>query len=259
MEGFWGWIGNFWWLVFPLGGVIGGGIKGLQEWDERRRRDKIELARIKYGQAQQVPPPAPEPAPLGKVTSADVERVLAEHDEVQRRWLAYELDVAKLIDYPMISDMREPLTVDFHRAKRHADGLRPADPRRLKDADRFVTYRSAVQDLALAWDVAEREARRRRTSDFTDTEREVLARARKLIALAEDRGATHAERQTAYRRAMRELEGLIVVPEAATENIEHRIAGALGQNPSRGTEHRPGPTTESQPGPTQGQPGPTQG
>ena len=226
MEQFWRFVGSFWWLIFPLGGVIGGGIKGLQEWDERRRRDKIELARIKYGQATQSPP-APRPARFGRITDADVQRLLAEHDEVRRRWLSYELDVAKLIDYPMMSDMRETLTVEFHRARRNADGLRPSNPKDLRDADRFVSYRTAVQDLAVAFDAAEREARRRRTADFTDTEREVLARAKHLIALAEDRGASREERQTAYRRAMRELEGLIVVPEEASEALEQRIAGQL--------------------------------
>jgi hypothetical protein len=228
VEQFWQFVGSFWWLIFPLGGVIGGGIKGLQEWDERRRRDKIELARIKYGQAAQVPPaPAPRATTFGKVTDADVQRLIAEHDEVKRRWLSYELDVAKLIDYPMMSDMREPLTVEFHRAKRNADGLRPTNLKELKDADRFVAYRTAVQDLAVAFDVAEGEARRRRTSDFTDNERAVLGRAKQLIALAEDRGASREERQTAYRRAMRELEGLIVVPEEASEALEQRIAGQL--------------------------------
>ncbi|WP_418606855.1 hypothetical protein [Georgenia sp. SUBG003] len=239
MEGFWEFVGSFWWLIFPLGGVIGGGIKGLQEWDERRRRDKIELARIKYGQTNQAQPPAPQPTRFGKVTDADVQRLLAEHDEVKRRWLSYELDVAKLIDYPMMSDMREPLTVEFHRARRNADGLRPANPKELKDPDRFVGYRTAVQDLAVAFDVAEREARRRRTSDFADNERAVLARAKQLIALAEDRGASREERQTAYRRAMHELEGLIVVPDEATDALEQRIAGQLPEapRPRRDTEN----------------------
>ncbi|MBZ5869692.1 hypothetical protein LAQ72_27990, partial [Escherichia coli] len=55
-------------------------------------------------------------------------RLFADHDAVNSRWLAYELDVAKLIDFPMMSDVREPLTVEFLRAKRLADGLRPAVP-----------------------------------------------------------------------------------------------------------------------------------
>lgn len=229
MEGFWEFAGSYWWLVFPLAGILGGAINGLQEWDDRRRKDKIKLARIRYGQAQ---PAEGAPARLGKVTNDDVRRLVAEHEETRRRWLSYELDVAKLIDFPLMSDMREPLTVELHRAMRHADGLKPDRPKDLHDPDRFVAYRTAVHDFALAFETAEREARRRRTSDFTDTERDVLARAKHLLALAEDRGATHAERQTAYRRAMRELEGLIVVPEAATEALEQRIAGALDAGPA---------------------------
>ena len=50
------------------------------------------------------------------------------HDAVNKRWLDYELDVGKLIDYPVMTDVREPLTVAFLRAKREADGLRPAAP-----------------------------------------------------------------------------------------------------------------------------------
>ncbi|MDD9205128.1 hypothetical protein PU560_01445, partial [Georgenia sp. 10Sc9-8] len=191
MEGFWVFVGSYWWLVFPLGGLVGGGIKGLQEWDERRRKDKIELARIKYGQTGQAPAGT---APPGRVTEADVQRMLAEHGETKRRWLSYELDVAKLIDYPLMSDIRESLTVELHRTMRHADALKPDHPKELLDPERFVAYRSAVQEFALAFEAAEREARRRRTSDFTDSEREVLARAKQLLALAEDRGATSAER-----------------------------------------------------------------
>lgn len=233
MEGFWEFAGSFWWLVFPLAGVLGGAASGFREWDERRRKHRLELARIKYGVA------GPAPAATKKVGGSDVDRVLAEHDDVQRRWLAYELDVARLIDYPMMSDMREPLTVDFHRAKRHADGLRPATPKGLKDPERFAEYRRAVDELALAFEVLEGEARRRRTSDFSAGEREVLARAKQLIAMAEDRGATREERRLAYRRAMRELEGLVAVPERATEEMERRIAGQL-----EGGDPRPVPRPE---------------
>src|SRR5690625_7962689 len=87
-----------------------------------------------------------------------------------------------------MSDMREPVTVDFHRAKRHADGLRPAEDEK-PDADRLGEYRVAVRDLQVAFDIAEREARRRRAMDFPFEERRSLDRAKRLIALAEDSGA----------------------------------------------------------------------
>src|SRR4051794_19031873 len=40
----------------------------------------------------------------------DTAAVMVDHASVNARWLEYELDVAKLIDYPMMSDVREPLT-----------------------------------------------------------------------------------------------------------------------------------------------------
>lgn len=233
---FWQFVGSYWWLVFPLGGMIGGvaggWAKAVRNWDERRRHHKLELAKIKVG--NQIPAgagdstPQAQDAPVPNAPRAqEITTLWADHDEITSRWLDYELDVAKLIDFPVMSDMREPVTVDFHRAKRHADGLRPAEDEK-PDADRLGEYRVAVRDLQVAFDIAEREARRRRAMDFPFEERRSLDRAKRLIALAEDSGATHAERQQAYRRAQRELEGLIAIPEGADEAISHRIAGALG-------------------------------
>ncbi|MEE6283319.1 hypothetical protein [Georgenia sunbinii] len=218
-------IGSYWWLVFPLGGVIGGSVsgfaKGLRKWDERRRRDRIELARIKYGartaEAEQV-----------RVTRREIDRTLDRHTAVNQRWLDYELDIAKLIDYPLMTDMREPLTVDFHRAKREAESLRPDDPAELTDPDLLTEFRDAVRHYETAFDVAEQEARRRQTAGFSPAEQQALVRARKFIALADNPSATYAERQTAYRRATRELDGLVVLPVAATDSFEQRIAGAIG-------------------------------
>lgn len=225
MDNIWG----FWWLIFPLSGIIGGWIKGAQKWDEKRRRDKLELARIQYGQAgQQAVPPPP---PAAGSSTAEIDRLLAEHTETERRWLDYELDVGKLIDFPVMTDMREPVTVDFHRAKQEVDRLRPEDPKQLRDPNLLDRYRAAVREFTLAFEIAEREARRRRATHFSPEERQSLDRAKKLLALAEDGGATQAERQSAYKRATRELQGLIVLPESATAALEQRIAGALGSAP----------------------------
>ncbi|SEE73678.1 hypothetical protein [Ruania alba] len=220
MDSFWQFVGGYWWLIFPLGGVVGGWVKGAQKWDERRRRDKIELQKLKNAERFAV-------QEAEEARTSEIERVLAEHEETNRRWLDYELDVAKLIDFPVMTDMREQVTIDFHRAKRDADGLRPDDPDELRDARMLGRYREAVREFGLTFDIAEREAKRRRTSDFTVAERDALARAKKLLALADDSGATRAERQSAYRRATKELEGLLVLPDAATDAIEQRIAGEL--------------------------------
>lgn len=226
VDGFWDFLGSYWWLVFPLSGVVGGWFKGVQKWDERRRRDKIELYRLKHADKLAT-------AEAEESLTSEIERTVAEHDRTNARWLEYELDAVKTLEFPVITDMREQVTVDFHRARRDADGLRPDDTDELRDRRRLDRYRAAVREYQLTFDIAEREAKRRRASDFTTEERRALDRAKKLLALADDAGATHAERQSAYRRATRELEGILVLPDAATDAIEQRIAGTLEQAPER--------------------------
>ena len=48
-------------------------------------------------------------------------KVLDRHDRTDARWLDYEIDIAKLLDFPLMTDMRDPLTVAFHKARSHAD------------------------------------------------------------------------------------------------------------------------------------------
>ncbi|WP_211229474.1 hypothetical protein [Nakamurella lactea] len=217
---FWQWAGSYWWLVFPLSGVVGGWIGGVAKYNEKRRQDKIEMLRLKSaGKAAAVE--------QKQTRDSQIDRALAAHDEVNRRWFDYEIDIATLIDFPMMIDMREPLTVDFHRAKRVADSLRPTSREELHDPAVFTEYRDAVRDYEVAFDIAEREAKRRRRTGFSDSERESLERARKLVSIAADSAATPAERQAAYRKARSELDGLIVLPDAAMAEIERRIAGAI--------------------------------
>ena len=180
----------------------------------------MELYRLKNHQAE-----------AEQAARSEVQALVDAHDAVNRRWLDYELDVGKLIDFPVMTDVREPLTVAFLRAKREADGLRPPPPGTVTTAARLAEYRAAVRGFELAFDVAEREARRIKDSNFTGPERERLATARKLLRIASDGAATPAERQTAYKRARRELDGLIVLPEATLAALEEKIAGVLDAGP----------------------------
>ncbi|MBD1320038.1 hypothetical protein G3I13_08955 [Streptomyces sp. SID6673] len=201
-------------------GVTGGWAARVSAYNEKRRRDKIELARIKASAHT-------EQLRITQTSKAAISKVFARHDDVDARWFGYELDLATLIEYPMMTDLREPLTLAFHRAKVRADDLRPADPGELLDPAVFAEYRDAVGEYATAFDAAEREARRRKQADFSPVERERLERARRLVAVAADSAATPAERQAAYRKARAELDGLIAVPPAASERLEGRIAAAL--------------------------------
>lgn len=220
--------GNFWWLIFPLGGVIGGGLKAITAANERRAERRLERYRIR----QQTKIAVAEASGRARTNQAanrrEMTRVLAEHNRTDAKWLEYELDIAKLLDFPMMTDMRNPATIAFHKAKRRADLLRPETVDDLMgDRDAQLEYRDAVADYVSAFDVAEAEAIRRRRGDFSSDDQQRIARAQNLLRLATDSGATAQERQSAYSRARKELDGLIALPAAARASIERKIAGEL--------------------------------
>ncbi len=104
-----------WWLVFPALAFAGHWANSWRKASDRRHQRKVELYKLK-NRAREVE----------KASAAEVESLMAAHDAANKRWLDYELDVGKLVDFPLMTDVREPLTVAFLRAKREADGLRPA-------------------------------------------------------------------------------------------------------------------------------------
>lgn len=220
--------GNFWWLIFPLGGVIGGAVRSIAAANDRRAERRLERYRIK----QQAKIAAAQASGRTRDNEAtykrEMTRVLDEHNQTDARWLSYEMDIAKLLDFPLMTDMRDPLTISFHKAKRRADLLRPDKIEDLLgDRDARLEYRDAVHDYVSAFEVAEAEAVRRRRSDFSADDQERLERAQHLMRLASDSAATPQERQSAYNRARKELDGLIVLPATTRASIERHIAGAI--------------------------------
>jgi len=219
-----------WWLIFPLAGVLGGAGRRWSQANERRHQRRMEMYKLRHPQAVAQANPAPTPE---AVTAAEVAALMASHDATNKLWLDYELDVGKLIDFPMMTDVREPLTVAFLRAKRTADAMRPATPTDITGKGRLDDYRNAVTSYEVAFEVAEREARRIKDSAFTEPERERLKTARKLVNLAENDAASAPERQAAYKRARRELDGLLVLPDITVAALEEKVAGMI-ERPQQG-------------------------
>jgi hypothetical protein len=219
---------GYWWLIFPLSGVVGGGLRAVAAANERRANRRLERYRIK----QQTKIAVAEAAGRARTNDAanrrEMARVIEEHDRTDTRWLDYEIDVAKLLDFPMMTDMRDPLTVGFHKARHRADILRPDKIDDLMgDRAAQLEYREAVHDYVTAFEIAEAEAIRKRRSDFSADDQQRLERAQHLLRLATDNAATPQERDNAYSKARRELDGLIVLPARARAAIERRIAGEI--------------------------------
>jgi len=221
-------LSHFWWLIFVFGGTIGGAVKAIGAANERRLERRQERFRLKQ-QAKIAAARAKADDHVDELAQRrEIDKTINEHEETDAKWFAYELDPITLLDFPMMTDLREPLTVDFHKAKRRADLLRPATAQALVgDRRGQEDYREAVHSYVIAFDVAEAEAKRRRRGGFSRDEQEHLVRAQSLLRLAMDNGATPAERQSAYRKAQRELEGLVSLPPGMRAQIERTIAGQI--------------------------------
>ena len=204
-------------VLVPLAGAIYAAVRGFSALAGRR------------AEAGEEPPVVAREAPKNQAAQwRTITRVLEEHRRTDERWLDYELDAAKLLDFPVMTDMRDPLTVAFHRAKLRAELLRPGKAEHLlDDADAAAQYLDAVEAYVVAFNAAENEAVRRRRSDFSRADQQRMARAQSLLRVAADRGATPQEREHAYALARSELEGLLVLPDRTRAGIERGIAGEL--------------------------------
>lgn len=213
-------------LLVPVAGVI---IAGVRLWQRSQRSpdspEHLDPGRVEHRDALPVAAHGPTATAAQWRT---ITRTISEHARTDARWMDYELDVGKLLDFPLMTDMRDPLTTAFHRAKVRADLLRPAKAEDLlDDRESAAQYLAAVGDYVTTFDTAEAEAIRRRRTDFSLDGQQRIARARNLLNVASDSGATPHEREQAYALACKELDGLVVLPATTRNGIERRIAGQI--------------------------------
>lgn len=88
-------------------------------------------------------------------SDAERQALYARHNSVLARWGRYELDPARSIDFPAMTDVRVPETSALVKAMAKAEQLR-----RHQDADRTAEYRTAVAVLEGALRAAEESAAR---------------------------------------------------------------------------------------------------
>ncbi|RAV18297.1 hypothetical protein DQP55_02220 [Mycolicibacterium sp. GF69] len=202
-------------VLVPLAGVLYGGWRAVSAARARQGAGRAEL-------------PEAQPRTNTAATWQAIARAVKAHDRTDTRWLEYELDIAKLLDFPLMTDMRDPLTERFHRTKVRADLLRPVQAENLVDDSEVAReYVEAVTDYVTAFEAAESEAVRRRRGDFSAHDQQRIARAQSMLRVASDTAASPQEREKGYELARRELDGLIVLPERARAAIERGIAGEL--------------------------------
>ncbi|MFK0047896.1 TcpD family membrane protein [Streptomyces sp. NPDC090741] len=133
------------------------------------------------------------------------------HDVVLDLYADFATDILAVLDRPALADVTVPETERLIHA---LDAAR--DTRTYADSE--SDYRAAVGKLEIAWESADRRARKQGTTLLPVPEQRAVQQARLLLATALDEHGNSHERQLAYRRAMQLIEGIIDVPrEAAAE------------------------------------------
>jgi hypothetical protein len=213
-------------VMLPVAGIVVAAIKAFGA-ARRRVEESQDSGQARMPDVTVAVPPASNG---GNQTTQwqSIRRVIEEHSRTDKRWLEYELDFAKLLDFPLMTDMRDPLTIGFHKAKLRADFLRPIKAEDLlDDRDAAAQYQAAVEDYVTAFNVAEAEAIRKRRNDFSRVDQQRIARAQRLLRVASDSAAAPHERQNAYDLACKELDGLVVLPSTTQASIERGISGQI--------------------------------
>ncbi|MGC5225179.1 hypothetical protein ACPW96_21630 [Micromonospora sp. DT81.3] len=154
------------------------------------------------------------------------------HNELLRKILHAETDWDSLFTLPALTDPAVPATYKMLRAMQDANTLRDTDGDLPWGTGQLPThadltalpYPRAVQAFALAWEAAERHARRVGPRSVPAAERKLIREIRTLLNLTENSATSATERNLAYRRAQGLIEQLhsIHIPSQALEQLEAR-------------------------------------
>lgn len=131
---------------------------------------------------------------------------------------SYETDLAKQIDYPMMTDVTEPTVRQYVREMRQAQEQERALAKKplLADAERFS---HAVTCLEISYEAAVRKAERVRWSSFSVAEQRRLKDARIALDVIQDSSTTAEQRNAQYKRIAKLLDGLIVLTEPVRQAL----------------------------------------
>jgi prepilin-type N-terminal cleavage/methylation domain-containing protein len=161
-------------------------------------------------------------------------------DETAGAYAAFESDLVAVLRTPLLCDVTVPTTATFVTALKRATSAAPeTDSPSLEHLERFE---AAVTDLSTSWRTAHAYATKSGLSTLDPASAKAVRRARDLLTLALDPASSPSERAVAHERALKLLEGVVLVPERARAELESRVALALTSAP-----HEPSATSAATP------------
>ena len=149
-----------------------------------------------------------------------VRNAVAALDTVVLESASYDIDLAKQIDFPLMSDATDPAVAAYLKDMRRAMNLRSLASRPgLPSLDSATTFADAVNTLEISFNGAVAKAERIRWSSFTEAEKSKLKDARTALAVIHDASTTPEQRNAQYRRITKLLEGLITITAPALREL----------------------------------------
>jgi hypothetical protein len=158
-------------------------------------------------------------------TTDKITSISCRFETIKTEWASYELDLVKVLEYPAVTNMSIPATAEFHKALRVAQGLAPEGSE--LSTDELSEFNRAVTDLEHRYDVMISEAQRMKWNDYSSKERVSLTMAQNLLSIAMNSASSANERQIAYKRLIKEVEGIVVLPKKAMLALENKMPAEL--------------------------------
>jgi carbonic anhydrase/acetyltransferase-like protein (isoleucine patch superfamily) len=144
--------------------------------------------------------------------SSDAQQISVETlDDIAVRIEGYQNDIVKIIKFPLMVDTTDPFTSKMMMLLNKAQRLRS-----FSDNKQFSETVDALEEAFLA---AEANALRLAATRLSENDQKRTAKATDLLRIAMDDAASENEKQIAFKQGLKQLEGIILIPEQAVETF----------------------------------------
>lgn len=217
------------WVDWTAALATGGGVLALSSsiggYANASREEKYEKRLPRPLISSSEPPKKSNETEISVKESDELDNLMDKVANIKTEWASYEWDLMKLLDYPSVTNMSVHSTAEFHKALKHVNHL--ATLHTAKSGVTTSDFRQAVLDLEHKFDVMINEAKRTKWNGYSKREQNSLRTAQNLLSIAINSASSMNERQIAYKRLIKEVEGILVFPEKAVLELEAKVSPAI--------------------------------
>ena len=152
------------------------------------------------------------------------DEVDARHQKIVSAWLEYEMDLKKALEYPVMLDTTDPVTSTLVKLVVKTGDIKSFEPRDVMVNPIKTSFYNSVLELEAAFTAAENNAKKISNSIWNDLEKKKVETAKSLHALVMDDSASSSERQLAYDRLFKTLDGVMEVPAKSKNKMRESFA-----------------------------------